>query len=211
MSRNSKTPRSLRSILLRDQGNLLPIPPGYTALGMSGGQMVMGKPDGSVQPLGGSAPAAIIRPFNLGDPNLIPMSMIVTGELTSDGTIEIPVPIVFGLGAVSAEGKPGYVTDSNTSAIEWDNSESRWQIYYVSETDDGVFADYHSFSDVALPSLADWGDSAQDTATGTPIVTAGPIFQGAFIGQQLRWEQATAGTFKWYIWNGATWSELALA
>jgi len=54
MSRNSKTPRSLRSILLRDQGNLLPIPPGYTALGMSGGQMVMGKPDGSVQPISGS-------------------------------------------------------------------------------------------------------------------------------------------------------------
>jgi len=39
----------------------------------------------------------------------------------------------------------------------------------------------------------------------------GDPLTGQFIGQQLRWEQATAGVFKWYIWNGTVWSELALA
>jgi len=142
----------------------------------------------------------VIRPFNLGDPNLIPMSMIVTGELTSDGTAEIPVPIVFGLGGVSAEGKPSYGNE-NFGYITY--QDEQWEMNF--ELIGAIFA---SIDDDLLPSLADWSDSAVSPATGTPTVTAGPIFQGAFIGQQLRWEQSVAGTFRSYVWNGIAWDEL---
>jgi len=140
----------------------------------------------------------VIRPFNLGDPNLIPMSMIVTGELT-DGTAEIPVPVIIPLALVGLDGFPAYddpgfaeINPINPSGFELIAGSGGW----------------FSTSDVTLPSLADWSDSATAPATGTPIVTAGPIFQGAFIGQQLRWEQSVAGTFRSYVWNGSAWDEL---
>jgi len=144
--------------------------------------------------------AAILRPFESGDPN-IPQSITITGELT-DGTDPVVVPIVIPFATVDASGRPAYddpgfaeINPVSPSGFELITGSGGW----------------FSPSDVTLPSLADWSDSAIAPATGTPIVTAGPIFQGAFIGQQLRWEQETPGTYRWYIWNGAAWSELALA
>jgi hypothetical protein len=145
--------------------------------------------------------AAIIRPFNLGDPNL-PLSMTITGELTN-GTDPVVFPV---LKKVSIfEGRPIYQSDDIIHICNWNNFE--WML----SRDGEPLVEYFSTGDVTLPSLADWGGSAETPATGTPIVTAGPPLQGAFIGQQLRWEQATAGSYKWYIWNGTAWSELALA
>ena len=128
------------------------------------------------------------------------MSMIVTGELTSDGTAEIPVPVIIPLALVGLDGFPAYDDPgiAEINALELGGFELII----------GGLASWVSSDDQLLPSLADWEDSAVSPATGTPTVTAGPIFQGAFIGQQLRWEQSVAGTFRSYVWDGSAWDEL---
>jgi len=147
---------------------------------------------------------AILRTYAQGDPN-IPQSMTITGTLT-DGTDPVVFPVLVFTGVSPIDGKPFYETISG--GVQYEALyEGEWVLsldglsYYVSD------------SDVASPSLADWSDSAVSPATGTPVVTAGPILQGQQIGQLLRLETADPddGVYRWFVWTGSSWNELTLA
>jgi hypothetical protein len=132
-----------------------------------------------------------------GDPN-IPQSMTVTGTLT-DGTDPVVFPVLLyvedGLwtstGAAPGSGEVYFISnnagDSNYELVKLADGES--------------VATWVAVQAVATPDLVTtW--TLIPPATGTPIVTAGPIFQGSHIGQLLR----VLDTGLWYRWTGTAWA-----
>jgi len=161
--------------------------------------------------------AAIIRPFEDGDPS-VPQAITITGEL---GGRVFPSPLN-AYPYESSDGRPQYYDDSGVGLVFYVYNGPQGNSFWQMEHNDPTIGVWRAGSDALTPDLVPTGpwDAATNPdawrphssgTTGTPIVTAEPVPQGSFIGQQLRWEQAAAGTYKWYIWSGATWTELALA
>jgi hypothetical protein len=133
-----------------------------------------------------------------GDPN-IPQTLIVTGTLT-DGTNPVVFPVL---------GPPRF----ENGGIFWEAGEDPvvapffrvsgepFQSWFVGAVTENGSAEWESTEGVATPDLATTWTPTGD-ATGTPIVTAGPIFQGSHIGQLLR----VLDSGVWYRWTGTAWA-----
>jgi hypothetical protein len=146
--------------------------------------------------------AAIIRPFNLGDPN-IPQTITVTGITDPAGFSPYEMTRID-----DVNGRPSWL--GGDEEFEEDFMLLRWEsgVWELS-INTGDFVSTVTSNEMNPANLTAWG-SGIVLGAGNPILTGSePI--GSFIGQQLRWEQVTAGSYKWYIWNGTAWSELALA
>jgi len=162
---------------------------------------------------------AILRTAAEGDPN-IPQSMIVTGTLT-DGTDPVVFPVLPWNEATGSWGAfPSGSTTPGSQPYELAEVEGqsyRWLLIQRSPQ-----AIWTSTADVATPALVPagaWHETENpdawkpsSPANGTPIVTADPPLQGTTPGQLLRLATADPddGVYRWFVWSGSTWSELAL-
>lgn len=98
--------------------------------------------------------------------------MVITGTLTSNGTLAVTFPTLL------YEGEAGTKSSYNSLGSTLQGTGTEYDLYWVTDKwklrkllDGTPVAEWYSSSDVATPDLATWTASAQSPATGVPTVT----------------------------------------
>lgn len=137
-------------------------------------------------------PSVITRTAAQGPPTSAE-SVVVTGFLTSNGSIDVTFPPLADIGDLN--GRAEYFSAPDCR-LYYDGA--KWILNYDADT-----AVWESPDDNLLPWDADWADSAISPATGIPTLELVTGISGEVVGQLVR--VGDASPYQWYLWDGTNW------